>query len=218
MSYQQDVLLPQVPLFLVDRRWRTTKSKNRPSKSTILLHSQDTRSDSTNNVQTSGTSLDKVAGYVVSTTRIKQASQQKGYGPIDGGNALVVKQSQDPFKPDTGGHLQFINAVGSHHLKRPDLQKLVKSHVKKRSNQEKRIRRVTESSDGQVATTQAQSKLDNAQIDASGSVELSSIPSPLCAGSTTMYYGHGNISSSMTPRAHSLLDYCAFKQIPNGRV
>ena len=218
MSYQQDVLLPQVPLFLVDRGWRTAKSKNRPSKSTIPLPNQDTRLESTNNVKTSGTSVDKVTGFVACTTRRKQTIEQKSYDPIDSGNALVVQQSQHPFKPGAGEDLQFINTVGTPHLKRPDLRKLVKSHVKKRSNQEKRIRRANQSSDGHIATTQAQSKLDNAQTDASGSVALLSMPGSVCTGSTTMYCGHGSISSTMTPKAHSLLDYCAFKHIPNGTV
>lgn len=218
MSHQQDVLLPQAPLFLVDRGWRIAKSKARPTKGTILLHGQDTCSASTNYAQKSDASLAKIGSSVLSTTGRKEAIERKSYTSVDGTDTLVVQQSQEPFKPNTSDPLQFINAVGPPHLNRPDLRKLVKSHVKKRSNQEKRVRRATQSSDGQVTTIHAQRKLENPPTDASGSVALSSTPSSVCAGSTTMYYGHGNISSTMTPRAHSLLDYCAFKQIPNGRV
>lgn len=55
MSHQQDVLLPRVPIFLVDRGWRTRKPKDRPSKGTNLLYGEESRSDSTYKVRESGT-------------------------------------------------------------------------------------------------------------------------------------------------------------------
>lgn len=215
MSHQQDVLLPRVPLFLVDRGWRTRKSKDCPPKDTILLDGQEACSDSTRNVQESGISLDRMAISVVSTTEIKQAIEQKSCGLVDGADAILLQQSQDSCKPDTSFPFQFVNAIEPHHLKRPDLRKLVKSHVKKRSNREKKIRGATKGSNGYVAATQAQKKLDNARMKASESVASSSISSSVCAGSTTPYYGHSNISSALTPEVHRLLDYCAFVKIPN---
>ncbi len=143
----------------------------------------------------------------------EQAVERKSCGLIDGADALLMGQSQDPFELSTGVSFQFVNIVEPHQLKRPDLRKLVKSHVKKRSNRATQIRDATIGSDETVATTQAQSKLDNARRKAIDSAVPSSIPRSVCVGSTRAFYGHGSMISTMTPNVHSLLDYCAFINI-----
>ena len=212
MSHQQDVLLPRVPLLLVDRGRRTRKSKDCPGNGTIAPYGQETSADSTQMAQESGISWDKIAVSIISTTGRTQVIEQKSCDINNGADAILLQPSQDPLKLDTGVPFQFINAIGTHHLKRPDLRKLVKSHVKKRSNREKRKRGATQGCVGHVAATQAQTKLDSARIEAQGRVASSSV----CAGSTTPYYGHGNISFTITPELHSLLDYCALLNILNG--
>ena len=200
MSRQQDVIFPQGPLFLVSKGWKARKPSKDESKSTAHFHDQDEQAASSHDVKSDDAISDSVSISSVRTSRASRSSGQK-----------TPRNSPDKECPSgikTASTFQFVNATDLDCMKNPDLRKLIKSHVKKRSDRNKGVLGARNVSDDSSISGKSSIKPEAVQAKSSASAVSSLMTSATISGSTAPYFGLGSFSFDINPRYQKLVDYC----------
>ena len=214
MSHQQDVIFPQGSLFLVVKGWSPKKSSKDHVKDPANLDGQSARSESSHDSRDDCTTPDDVSISMIKNTRLSQPTAQKSHKRVGNADAVPAEQpSKTRSESNAGSTFQFVNATDPQCLKNPDLRKLVKSHVKKRSDRNKYQRATRKTEDGSSVTSKPSKKSRAAQTKSPESVESSTVASPVATGSTAPYYGQGNFSLDIIPGYQRLVEYCTYAYI-----
>lgn len=188
----QSIILPDGPLFMVDRGWKTPAGDFE-----IQI------------VPFGGMKKPQLSGRRSPTTGpatdfVKEAVMNGATSQRDTESTRPVQKQKASSTPTQS--FAFVNVTGSFQDRDPEARKLVRSHVMKGSRRNQRPRRkpnqqsttiMTET--GRLSSTQGNKDL---QMDAPISSELG----PTLPGSATSFYGI--IPCLMKPHFYGLLNYC----------
>ena len=189
----EHVILPDTPLFLVDRSWRSAsrsskiqfdwQSNTEPSRTSTLHEKSDTNSIGPPRI-------------VGTTPKVRAIGHQS--------------KSQHVQIPETARAFEFINATRFDHARDPHVQRLVKSHVRKGISHRRDSRKTSKAktiigSDSKGPPTYVREKLE----------EVTRLIPPswgtICSGSASPFYGNKANDVLSGSRSQCLLSYCISK-------
>ena len=191
----QHVILPDTPLFLVDRSWRAASSASTTQfdwQSNIEPSSISTFHEKTD---TKSTDPPRIVG---TTPKARATGRQS--------------KSEHGQIPETARAFEFINATRFDHARDPHVQRLVKSHVRKGISRHRDLRVTSKAktitgSDSKGRPTYVQEKLE----EATGLVSLNW--GTICSGSASPFYGNKANDVLSGSRPQCLLSYCISKLV-----
>jgi hypothetical protein len=188
----QSIILPDGPLFMVDRGWKTPAGDFE-----VRI------------VPFGGKKKPQLSGRRSPITGPATGLMKESM--MDGAASQRDPESTRPVQKQKAGStptqsFSFVNVTGSFQDRDPEARKLVRSHVMKGSRRNQRPRRKPNQQSTAVTTetgrlSSTQGKKDS-QMDAPISPELG----PTLPGSATSFYGI--IPCFMKPHFYGLLNYC----------
>ena len=203
MSNQEDIIYPQGALFLTVRGWRPRQQREN-AQDREDIEGQERPSDTRRGSQDLSATLQDVSISMAGQSRTQRAAEKASSEPLTSPDIPSGRRSESRSEPDTEPAFQFVNTTQPGSLRDPSLRRLVKSHVKKRSDRNKNLRSRLKSRDSGEGSAGPSSRAETSRTRSPDS-----IAPPSVSGSTTPTYGHGNAPFPMTPKHQSLLDYCA---------
>jgi hypothetical protein len=187
----QSIILPDGPLFMVDRGWKTPAAG---FKIQIVPFGGKRKPQPSRQSPPSGPATGHVKEPLMDDTTPQRDSENTR--PVPNQKASSAPTQSFPF----------VNVTGSFRDRDPEARRLVRSHVMKGSRRNQRPRRKPNQRSAAVTTesgrlSSTQGKKDP-QVDAPTSSELG----PTLPGSGTSFYGI--IPCFMKPQFYGLLGYC----------
>lgn len=194
---QQSVILPNVSLFLVDRGWPLHPEKIRSAHAAASCQLES------HNGQESASP---------ENTALKMINQPWASRPI---SQWCKKQGGSggdryPGRTRTPKSFEFINATQPGHTQNPDVQRLVKSHVKKGVRRGRTVRSASQATS--LAPSDGSGGLRPAWKRDQGTATLtaSGLSSTTASGSSSPFYGNRVFPVPTGSRSQVLLSYCTF--------
>jgi hypothetical protein len=188
----QSIILPDGPLFIVDRGWKT------PARDfeiqIVPLGAKKPPQLSGRRSPTTGPATDLVKESVVDGATSQRDTQC---------TRPVQKQKASSAPTQS---FAFVNLTGSFQDRDPEARKLVRSHVMKGSLRNRRPRRKPNQQGTAVATETGRLSSIHGKEDPQMDAPIPSELGPTLPGSATSFYGI--IPCLMKPQFYGLLNYC----------
>ena len=194
LTTQQHVILPNAPLLLVNKSCRTASQAQTDWQSHVDLPKDSTLFAKTN-IELVAPKTTAIAASNDQTTR----RQNKTQPAKDSRKARVF---------------EFINLTARPPTNDPDIQRLVKSHVKRGIL---RGRNASKTPEGKTTTRSDSGKASGGKQESVGEATTPKL-GPVCAGSAVPWYGHAVDAILSKPRSQSLLSYCNSTQAPSSTI
>ena len=183
-----DLILPNRSLMIVDKGWLKEQGPDElASVGNQKKHPTSGRK----------TAVDDIAITVMGTPSGETAHAQEPQRTNEDSNKQNA--SSGPTQK-----LRFVNATTPAHNRDPEVRKLVRSHVRKRSSHDEKVRKGLRTKPNTASVTSLNAR---ARIDVtSGERFVPSSPGPPPLGSTTPFYG--GTTFPMNPRFYKLMNCC----------
>ncbi len=196
---QQSVILPNVSLFLVDRGWslRQQKARSVHATASYQLESKVVQ-ESTPPDNNALKVIDQSWSLRPTTHRCKK----QGSSGTDQCSGRVA----------TPKSFAFINATRPGHAQEPEVQRLVKSHVKKGLKRAQTVRSASQATSVALLDKSDESGTARKRDQGTATLTASSLSSTTASGSSSPLYGNGVFPVPIGSRSQVLLTYCTFER------
>jgi hypothetical protein len=188
----QNIILPDGPLFMVDRGWKTLTGD---------FEIQIVPFGGKKKPQLSGRRSPTIGP---ATGLVKEPVVDGATSQRDTESTRPVQKQKASSTPTQ--NFSFVNVTGSFQDRDPEVRKLVRSHVMKGSRRNQRPRRKPNQQSTAVTTETGILPSTQGKKDPQMDTPISSELGPTLPGSATPFYGI--IPCLMKPRFYGLLNYC----------
>ena len=218
MNDMQRIIYPHSSWSLTSRDWRAGRSVD-SGQDLCIFDGLVGSSASRNGALDLGLFSEDFFVSMASNPPGEQTAKNARSERLDSPDSVSPQLSEGRSEPDIESTFQFVNTTEPSSLKDPKLRKLVKSHVKKRSDLAKlkcRGSRDSSSASSSKSEPSRRRKSDQAILAPfKGPSPTSSSPGSSLPNSAT--YDQNTISFAMTTKDQSLLDCCACSSAPTSR-
>jgi hypothetical protein len=188
----QSIILPDGPLFMVDRGWKTPTGDFE-----IQI------------VPFGGKKKPQLSGRRSPTTGpatglVREPVMDDATSQRDAESTRPVQKQKASSTPTQS--FSFVNVTGSFQDRDPEARKLVRSHVMKGSRRNQRPRRKPNQQSTPITTETGMLPFTRGKRDPQMDIPISSELGPTLPGSATSFYGV--IPCLMKPHFYGLLNYC----------